>query len=301
MRSPALTGRTVNLPAPPEGWCDFGYAVLLDGSLGVMRVDLDFQAAYRQWQPRPDLRLGRQGPVRLSAFDGHAEGPVTEIGVSPLTAFERLRDGRWLVAAHRARPGEVNAGLFDPNGSLDDNLVLGDAIEHVRCMRDGTIWVGYFDEGVGSGDPFSDQGIAQVSSGGELIWGLRAEASAPWMCDCYALTLDGDRMWACYHPDFPIVRMGGQRAQAWTNDEVAGARAMAVDRDLVLLAGTYDDPALLSLVKLGTTGSTLLGQIPFEPLAAKDGHAQGQTNKLHVIHAGQWTTLEIDEVRRALA
>ncbi|MBI5940518.1 MAG: hypothetical protein HY859_08840 [Caulobacterales bacterium] len=302
MRDATLTGQTVNLPIQPEGWRDFRYAVLIDGSLGVMRVEARFHEAYRQWRLKPDVGLDWNGRFQLSAFDGEVESSAVEVPMTFAPVFDRLRDGRWLVASCRARPGDANASLFDPDDAREVQFPLGDGIEHLRCMRDGSIWVGYFDEGIGGGGPLSRHGIVQISAAGDLIWGLNASVSAPWMLDCYALTLDGDRMWSCYHPDFPIVRIGGQQAQVWTNDEVAGATAMAIDRDHVLLAGTYDDPTLLSLVRLGTTGSTLVGQIPFEALAAaRDGLVRGQASKLHVVHAGQWTTIEVDEVRRALA
>lgn len=296
-----LPGATTPLPVPEEGWADLRYAILADGALGILRVPADLAARHHRWRPGQDQTPLWTGPARLLAFDGWAEGPAIDVVLETTQLFDRMSDGRWLTAAHRARQGEANGRLHAADSSSSRSLVLGDAIEHMRCGPDETFWVGYFDEGIGSGEP-SNAGIARFSAGGKLLWGLN-RGGAPWMLDCYSLTLDGDRLWSCYYPDFPIVRMDGEGSDVWINEDstVGGVRALAVDGDHVLLAGTYDNPTLVSLLKLGAGGSHVVAQTEFEALRGRAiEHVQGRGQTLHVIGAGQWTRLDVHEVRQAV-
>lgn len=43
---------------------------------------------------------------------------------------------------------ELNGKIFDLNGNLIKELLLGDGIQNVQVSTEGIIWTGYFDEGV---------------------------------------------------------------------------------------------------------------------------------------------------------
>lgn len=48
-----------------------------------------------------------------------------------------------------------------PISTLD--IDIGECFTHFRCAADGTISVGYFDEGVFSGSPISSSGMARLA------------------------------------------------------------------------------------------------------------------------------------------
>ena len=189
---------TTPLPEPPVGWFDCGYAVLMDGALALLRADHDIHAEYAQWrarkditEPQPQLRDVR---ARISTFDGAAEHEAIEVPFGFWPAIDRLSDGRWLLADSRAAPGETNGRLYAPDGTPAGAIALGDGIEHIRCAADGTIWVGYFDEGVFSGQnkeggwPISSSGIARFASDGTVLWSFNARDGAGlFVSDCYSL------------------------------------------------------------------------------------------------------------------
>ena len=83
MNDETTLGTTVFLPEPSTGWFDYGYAVLMDGTLALVRTDLDIHAEYARWRAqskhynrRPKLWNGR---MRLSTFDGSMESEATEV------------------------------------------------------------------------------------------------------------------------------------------------------------------------------------------------------------------------------
>ena len=210
--------------------------------------------------------------LRLSIFDGERESDVTTVPSVFFPEFDRMPDGRWLVASSRAAAGERNGRIYAPDGTEEAALALGDAIEHLYCAPDGTVWLGYFDEGVfglSSQDgswPISNGGIVQLDSSGAVLWSFNQQVDPSRMVhDCYALTLAGSVPWACYYSDFPIVRIDGPRPRIWSN-EVAGAKAIAVSGDLILLAGGYDEDAgRIALLRLEGDHSHHVASLRFTP------------------------------------
>ena len=119
MNDELALGATTPLPAPPVGWFDYGYALLWDGKLALVRSDRDIRAEYARWRDQvrggdlqalqPNLRDAR---LRLSKFDGAIETGAIEAPAGHWPKVDCLSDGRWLAASSRAAPDEVNARLF---------------------------------------------------------------------------------------------------------------------------------------------------------------------------------------------
>jgi hypothetical protein len=228
MNDETTLGTTILLPEPPTGWFDYGYAVLMDGTLALVRTDRDVHAEFARW--RAQSKRGRtpaklwDGRMRLSVFDGSVESEAIEVPLGFVPIVERLADGRWLVAASRAAEGETNARLFASDGAPAGAFAIGDGVEHIRCAADGTIWVGYFDEGVFSGPskdgtwPISSSGIARLAPDGTALWIFNTEDRADLsIADCYALTLNENTLWSCFYTDFLIVRVRSGVARYWRN------------------------------------------------------------------------------------
>ena len=314
MSDNSALGLFSGLPAPSPGWFDYQYAVLADGSLAVIRTDIDILAEYARWQTliqqdngatlRPDLWNRR---ARIYTFDGSTEvGPVeVPLGFSP--AVSRFPDGRWLLADSRSAEADQNARIYDPAGQELAAFNLGDGIAQMLCAPDGTIWVGYFDEGIFSGPnsdgswPVSSSGLAQFDAIGSVLWGYNSEGRPSSIDDCYALTLAGDTAWSCFYSDFPIISVGEGKVRQWQNS-VGGAHAFAIEDGYALLAGGYKEQAgRVALLRLGEDEAELLGeiQIPVRPRGTP-GLMQGSGDTLHIVEGGIWRRVSVATVRRAL-
>ena len=312
MNDETTLGTTVFLPEPSTGWFDYGYAVLMDGTLALVRTDLDVHAEYTRWRAqskrynrRPKLWNGR---TRLSIFDGSVESEAIEVPLGFAPVVDRLADGRWLVAASRAAEGETNARLYGSDGTPAGAFAMGDGIEHIRCAADGTIWVGYFDEGVFGGPntdgswPVSSSGIARFAPDGTVLWTFNTEERADLsIADCYALTLNENTPWSCFYTDFPIVRVRSGTVRHWRNG-IRGSKALATDGQHVLLAGGYGDQARrIALLRLDDERALPLGDVPFQPPAnSAAGLLQGHGAILHIVGHGRWRRLNLSAVGATL-
>ncbi|MFE3151599.1 hypothetical protein ACFXJ6_33940 [Streptomyces sp. NPDC059218] len=149
--------------------------------------------------------------------------------------LDRLPDGRFVVAASRARRSEDSnqVQVFDALGRETSSFSVGDAIEHLLVDEAGHIWVGHFDE--------NPAGIRRWSATGRLTW-TSDDAHIPGLFDCYALNVSGTVAWACPYTDFPLVEIrpdGPERpVRVWEN-HVRGAKAVAVHGDRVAFYGGY--------------------------------------------------------------
>jgi hypothetical protein len=298
-----------SLPAPSPGWFDYEYAVLSDGSLAVIRTDIDILAEYANWQdhsakPCPDL-WNRKG--RIYTFDGSTEAGPVEVPLGFAPTFSRFPDGRWLLADSRSAEGDRNARIYDPAGQQMAAFNLGDGIAQMFCAPDGTIWVGYFDEGIGSGPntdgswPVSSSGLAQFDAAGSVLWGYNSDQRKSFISDCYALTLAGNTAWSCFYSNFPIIAVDKGEVRQWQNS-IGGANALAIEDGYALLAGGYDDQAgRVALLRLGANEVEKLGEIQIAVWPrGTPGLMQGFGDTLHIVDGGIWCRLSVSAVRGAL-
>lgn len=303
------------LPASPDGWFDHGYAPLADQRLALVRTRSDYHADYMRWWAAfqgGDYRRGPpqlgNGDLRLSIFDGVAETDIVTVPSIEHPNVDRMPDGRWLVAGSRASNGEKNGAIYTADGRKEREIHLGDGIETMLCAPDGTIWVGYFDEGVFGGPnkdgrwPISCGGIVQFDETGRVLWsfndGVRDDRA---IADVYALTLSANDPWTCYYTDFPITRIHDGRPIFWTGC-VSGANAIAVNGDMVLLGGGYaKDARNIAVVALEGEDSRQLGRLRYA--AGKPGAAgllQGRGSILHVVSERMWSKLSVYRAAEAI-
>jgi hypothetical protein len=241
----------------------------------------------------------------ISHFDGAAEGAAIVVSGCIWPRVSRFADERWLVVAPRAAPGEPNARVFTSDGLQIGAFHLGDGIGQVSCAADGSIWVGYFDEGVFS---FADgDGVYPVSSGGIVQFGSEGlprfsfndhTHKALTISDYYAMTVSGDAVWSCSYAEFDIaeVRLGTLRF--WKND-VVGAKAVAVNDDYVLLGGGYgDDTARLALLRLEDNHAGLVGAERVLPVPSHRPYMlQGNGATIHCVAEGRWVQWSVNDVK----
>jgi hypothetical protein len=298
---------TVALPKAPQGWFDYRYYVLSDGALGVLLADRHINTEYKAWAklagdpstwvPRPDFWAGE---ARLYTLTPEGQSDLIPFPLVTFPELDRFPDGRWLVASSLGKPKRENGLFVAPDGRTLRSLPLGDAIEHLRCAPDGSIWIGYFDEGI-FGEDLGAGGIAHFSTQGEPLWSYNKgkEVADSLVFDCYALALDGNDLWSCFYNDFPIVRVADGRETLWANS-VAGAKALAVDGEFVVLAGGYrDDATRLALLKLGQEEASLIGSYDVPEMANVE-LMQGRSSTIHFVGNGDWRSITVAEVRATL-
>jgi hypothetical protein len=296
------------LPSAPEGWFVYQYQLLSDGRLAAVWTDRDIRTEYRKWwSRRQELNSSEKMP---NFWDGKAQvvvinesGACEPISI-PLVRgliIDRFSDGRWLVTSSRAGAGEINARILKKDGQPIRSLALGDGIEYVRCAQDGTIWVGYFDEGIFGGSVASG-GLVQFDDFGRPLWSYNKEGGGrkSFIADCYALTLDGNAIWTCFYTDFPIVRLKDDRETLWTNSKVSGSRALAVDGEFVLLAGGYEaDAGRLALLMLAQGEAKLLGAFTCPEIANADLLA-GHASMIHFVKNELWSRISVSDAQSEL-
>jgi hypothetical protein len=300
----------IAIPAAPDGWFEYRYTALSDGRLILVRTRKDIHAEYVRWSTAvnagdyartlPDLW---DDDLLVSIFDGVTETDFVTMPSGSFPIVDRMVDGRWLVVAVHAAANEKNGRIYAPDGRKEHEIHLGDGIETLLCSSDSTIWVGYCDEGIFKGKnkdgswPVSTGGIVQFDAMGTPLWSFNEQVRDGYaVADSYAITLAGHDLWACFYTDFPIARIREGETKFWLND-VSGAKAIAVQDDIVLLGGGYGrDASCISVLQLGGDRSHLLGIFAFTP--GKPGTAallQGRGESLHVVSNGQWFRLPVQK------
>jgi len=306
---------TKAIPSAPTGWFDYGYTALMDGRLALIRTRSDVHAEYRRlWAALNSQSPNLQPPtfwnddVRLSVFDGEAETDVVAVPSGSYPIVDRMSDGRWVIVSSRAEEGEANARIYSREGAEEQAIALGDGIETLLCAPDGTIWVGYFDEGVFGGPnkdgswPVSSGGIVQFDADGEPCWSFNEHVhNTRAVADSYAMTLSGGALWACYYTDFPIVRVEQGKATFWAND-ITGAKAIAVKDDVVVLAGgDGDESSRIAVARLERKAARHIGSLSFAPAPpGSAGMVQGRGSTMHLVTDGVWSKFSVHRAVQAL-
>jgi hypothetical protein len=219
--------------------------------------------------------------------------------------------GRFLVAGARRRwrrdGPDRNAVLYDTDGQVISQHLLGDGIEHVLATSTRQVWAGYFGEGIygnyGWGQartpqPVGAYGIVRFSPALEPAWHYpRYTEAGPWepISDCYALNIDDTCAWACYDTDFPVVRIRDDTVTGWHND-IKGARPLAVAGSRIALFGGYGpDHDRLAVTEAGHArprGEYRIALPDGQPLPSRT-QAIGRGPRLHFLTRTDWYQLDV--------
>jgi hypothetical protein len=205
-----------------------------------------------------------------------------------------------VVASSRRERNDKNGTILHADGRPSHSFALGDGIEHVRCAPDGTLWVGYFDEGV-FGNTLGSGGIVRFDAQGQPEWSYNdaGRRDGAFIDDCYAMSLCGHELWACYYSDFAITRIADGHDVRWENS-IAGAKALATDGSYALLAGGYgDDADRIAVLELDASKARVLGTFR-HPALIKPALVQGRSSTLHIVNNGEWLRLTLAEARNRL-
>lgn len=140
---------------------------------------------------------------------------------------------------------DLNARVYDRYGHVLHDFLLGDGIEHVQATSEGTIWTGYFDEGIfgnyGWNPPVGQAGLlAWDAQGNRLYTNDQAD-----IMDCYALNVvSNEDIWFYYYTDFMLGHITGGTANPqleWINPQISGSSGFCTDGYHFLFRGGYND------------------------------------------------------------
>ena len=265
--------------------------------------------------PDPDAARPVAARITVHAPVLAAVTPIQELGLAHIIV-QPMPGGRFLVAGARCRwrrdGPDRNAVLYDADGRVVSEHVLGDGIEHVLATSTGQVWVGYFDEGIygnygwgraDSEEPAGAYGIVRFSPRLEPEWHYPSYTEVgPWepIDDCYALNVDDMCIWACYYSDFPVVRIRDDIVTGWHND-TGGGRALAAAGSRVALCGGYGpDYDRLAQTELGADRAQLAGEyrivLPDGEPMPPGTQVTGRGSRLHFLTGTSWYQLEMDDI-----
>jgi len=147
---------------------------------------------------------------------------------------------------------ELNGKIFDLDGVLLKEILLGDGIQNLHVTRKGIIWTGYFDEGIfgnyGWDNPIGSPGLIAWNLDGEQIFSnSRADIS-----DCYALNVISDNdIWFYYYSDFNLCNIKDAQIQFYS-PSVSGSSGFIKNESYFLFDKGYGKHDKYALLKAGS-------------------------------------------------
>jgi hypothetical protein len=264
---PIRATRLLRVTDVAPGWYPHGLSVGPDLDPIVQLID----------RPPQVDQLSDDPPARFHAFHLAADGMRT-LTLPPMRPeihhVQPLSDGNWLVVGwfdrrdrfHGRSVPKDNARIYQPDGTVANSFYLGHSITQVQSAGDGTLWVGYSDEGGSTGRSKGEDGLARFDLNGNLVYGFNRQLSESLgqdaarrysMTYCTALNVvSPDEIWLCYwgyrHLD-PVVRFGPRGIEAnWFDNPIVLPSVMAVDGRRVLFGGQSNFPERLLLMTLDT-------------------------------------------------
>lgn len=258
----------------------------------------------------PRTRPATAPAVALAAYADDGSPPAVTVVPALPVAFPLVQpwpDGGYLVVGarcfYRETGPEQNALVIGPDGSIRARGCLGDGIQHLLVDGAGTIWTGYFDEGVYGNFGWGGPGPTALGAAGIVRWS--AELTKVWefpqhewtIDDCYTLNVAGpDEVWACAYSDFPVIMVNRGRVRLFRTRGVRGPHGIVVAPGRVGLIGAYGDPTLLVTGELANwrfneTGRHHLTAPDGRPLPPAQLHCRGSV--AHFFVDADWYTFDL--------
>jgi len=168
----------------------------------------------------------------------------------------------------------------------------------------GQIWVSYFDEGLfgnyGWRTPIGRSGLCCFTNSGQRIWEYESPSGFDGICDCYALNVSRDGVWAYYYSEVPIVRVGPDwNVQGW-HTQRPGCRALAIRDNRALLYGRYGERrTTCQLLELTASDTKPVAEIALDLHSETDlsnAIVIGRDMELHVFAGDDWYRFSLESL-----
>jgi hypothetical protein len=252
-------------------------------------------------------------------FDGQRETVACQFTLEVgHPCFDRLPDGRWVIADARCPRGHENARLLSRDGEVLQRFCLGDGIAHLQCDDAGNVWVGYFDEGVfgnygwggpGGPKPIGAAGLVMFGPQGDVRWKhntREAVARGYSIDDCGALNVQNGEVWCCFYGDhsrgeatYPLLRITGTKETLWRTP-LWFVDAIAVEGNLIsAISNASDELYRVTMVRVGDGEPDVVADLELALFGVAPGHpdaVMGRGSRLHVIQGGRWICFSAQSV-----
>lgn len=150
---------------------------------------------------------------------------------------------------------DLNGKIFDLNGVVVNELLLGDGIQDIKVTVKNIIWTSYFDEGVfgnyGWDNPIGACGLRAWNKEGESVFSYN-NLGDNFICDCYAINVVNDNeVWFYYYDEFLLGKINDNQIEYY-DPKLSGADGFLIYDRYVLFRGGYgkqDEYHLLEFIK----------------------------------------------------
>ncbi len=245
---------------------------LADHQLVAFNVGHD-HSFYGLWAPHADANdafaaRAMDTPRRYRAIAVRDGARCLDIAIDDapfdLHDLQSLGEDLLVVSARSQRrsggEADANGRIYGSDGACKRAIVLGDGIGALQTGGDGTIWTGYFDEGVignnGWTQPLGASGLVAWNRDGEAVYRYSPPAGTDRMTDCYAVNVADDATWCYYYTQFPLVRIENGRETGVWKPAVQGSHGFAVGGGYALFGGGYADYDHIQLFALHDDGGS---------------------------------------------
>jgi hypothetical protein len=205
---------------------------------------------------------------------------------------------------------EYNAQVFDPEGHLMGEFVLGDGITALQVSPEGWIWAGYYEQsiygmdgwGFGSGQtpPIGAAGLVSLDMYGDRRWEYQANENHGPINNCELLNVDRGHAWTYADCAPPLLRVDSQgTVQSW-DAFFPFTVGFAVYEDRLLFASSYrNDELRLFTAELSESKAQRRNQYRLPLPSGAEHHLKvvGRGPLLHVFTQHQWLTVDVRELR----
>jgi hypothetical protein len=159
---------------------------------------------------------------------------------------------------------DKNGRVFNKQGVLLRDFLLGDGIQDVQVSSQNSIWTSYFDEGVfgnyGWKNPIGSVGLRAWDDNGYEIYKYD-NSGKHFISDCYALNvLDDNNVWFYFYTDFDLANKQRESVQYY-KPNISGADGFIVYDKYVLFRGGYRNHNNYFLYERNPLGMKLLGEV----------------------------------------
>jgi hypothetical protein len=162
------------------------------------------------YQAAPHSTRELPATYQCCAVDATAEfvvhiQPQHDLGLGRVRWCHDMPDGRRLWVGARGSQQVPNGCITRATGAVERHIFLGDGIASVQVTPTGTIWVGYYDEGLfgnaGWLHPAGGVGLVALASDGTVLHtdaDLRPQPMPMMVDDSQVTVVDDHEVWYCY-------------------------------------------------------------------------------------------------------
>lgn len=237
--------------------------------------------------------IQKERVFEVGKWDGHTLLSCS-IHLEEAPDFFRVKDGfLYFLYVIPTKKSSI-LKVYQIDGRKIKEFLVGDAVQVCEIDEKANLWIGYFDEGIFSEDPLSQQGLVSFSHNGHPLYSFNEISEVnhvPHIDECYAVCSTGESIWVCYYSESTILAeldSNKEVSRLFTID-IGAVSQLAVGERFALLLST-DQTYQLDL-ETGEMRNVHLS-LPMSEKVPLD-HAFARNNKLYCLYGNFLYSLTI--------